>query len=114
MFRSDIGQDGVTRVVKKNSNGSIIPYPEAEPCIPIYDLQMFEGPQINARHIQRELQMAYEENPAASELKPKIITGSVAKQNHQKKIDAAKAKMSGVGLEPKTPKDPVDIKINKI
>lgn len=48
-YRRDVGQDGVARIVKESSKAQLTA--EAEPYIPIYDLQMFEGPQINTRHI---------------------------------------------------------------
>lgn len=77
LYRRDVGQDGVARVVKESSKANL--NVESEPYIPIYDLQMFEGPQINARHIQRELQAAYEENPSQDQGKPKVVTGSTTK-----------------------------------
>ena len=98
LYRRDVGRDGVARVIKDNSKASL--NAESEPYIPIYDLQMFEGPQINARHIQRELQMAYEENPG-EQGKPKLFTGSVAKLNNRKKDSGENEKMQGVTLVPK-------------
>ena len=89
LYKRDVGQDGVARVVKENSKVNL--NAESEPYIPIYDLQMFEGPQINARHILRELQTAYDEAPAPEEkTKPQIMKGSVAKQNQKLKEEANK------------------------
>ena len=41
-YKRDIGQDGVARIVKEAAKNQATP--EQEPYIPIYDLQMFEGP----------------------------------------------------------------------
>lgn len=71
---------------------------EPEPYIPIYDLQMFEGPQINTRHIQRELQMAYEEGPPSEHSKPKVFTGTTTRQIPKQKEQTSKDRMAGVSL----------------
>lgn len=52
-----------------------------DPNMPIYDLQMQEGPQIKARLLMRELQFE-EENQA---YKPKVIHGFAFKHNKKSK-----------------------------
>jgi len=41
-YKKDVGQDGVKKIIKDSSSASLPG--EADPYIPIYDLQMFEGP----------------------------------------------------------------------
>lgn len=54
---------------------------DLDPNLPIYDLQMQEGPQMKARLLMRELQLAEDESQIP---KPKVFTGSAFKSMNSK------------------------------